>query len=257
MTSTRQVFMLVAAGVVGFCAAAIAQQAITSRPNPRADAAAGRVAALASSQGIPAAANAAGRFEGTEFGDPDEAVSSVRDLTAYSDLVIVGTVGAGKSFLSDDQKHINTVYEITTTRLFFDRFGQFRTGQVVRVNLRGGQVSFPNGTSATTRVVGFDGIKAGGTYVLFLHRIDDPKIAAAAGELGTYRLSWGSQAVYEVYDKGAGTVPAQRTIGLRPTGRSRSEVAKLLTTVKEDPFAEIERGVAEGQALHDATRTAR
>src|SRR5215470_6212636 len=72
-------------------------------------------------QGIPAAAAITGKYSGSEVARPDTVPLSAAAVASHSDVVVLAQAMRSKPFLTEDQRHINTEYQVKVQRVFQDR----------------------------------------------------------------------------------------------------------------------------------------
>lgn len=138
--------------------------------------------------GIREAARIKGHYVG-EF-DPhwDFGRFDIEALAKNSAAVIMGTptkkVG---SRLSQSGQTILTDYEVEVREAFK---GSESAGSSITVALPGGSIEFEDGTTAEVKAVGFEPLKLGATYTMFLSE------SAAASNV--YTLSGGPQGLIEI-----------------------------------------------------------
>jgi hypothetical protein len=169
--------------------------------------------------GLRAAAALHGRYEGGEPGGSTTVPADLKALAWLGDVVVVGRVLGAASALSSDGRHINTEHRIQVTRAFATRTSPtaaVREGDEVRVNLRGGRITFEDGSEAVTSAPSQPALSPGRTYAFFLAQIAADRVAAVRGAKGTYYLT-AHDAAYEIGP----------TEGVRSSGGSRPLEAEL------------------------------
>jgi hypothetical protein len=173
--------------------------------------------------GIPAAAQVFGRYVGTLPGSPDFLSGDVKDLTARSELIVTATALSPVPALSPDLQQLTTEYQVRIDRVLEGPEG-LEPGETIDVSLPGGLMVFEDGSSAELKVEDFKPMVADHQYMLFLTRDKKPAPPAVQGRLGTrgrYRLTMGSQGLYEVVHDG-------RALRLEPAGDEWTPVAREL-----------------------------
>jgi hypothetical protein len=143
--------------------------------------------------GYRAAAKIKGHYVGTFDPNWDWGQFSLEQLTKNSVAVVVGTPINSKSQLAANGMLITTSYDILVQEVVK---GNIALGSIVQVNLPGGSVQFDDGTSAEMQTPGFEHVKQGGKYVLFLS--DD------RSEANTFLLTGGPQGLFELQGEGKG-----------------------------------------------------
>ena len=95
------------------------------------------------------------------------------------------------SRLSQSGQTILTDYEVRVSEVFK---GSASAGDSITVALPGGSIKFEDGTTAELKALGFEPLKLGATYTIFL--------SESAATPNVYTLSGGPQGLVEiVYDK--------------------------------------------------------
>jgi hypothetical protein len=203
-------------------------------------------------EGIPAAAAITGKYSGGEVAHSESVPSSTATVASFSDLIVVVQTVSSKPFLTDDQKHINTEYQVTVQRVFQDRSGEVKPGSLLPVNLPGGQITLEGGAVAETHTPDFEPMREQATYLLFLQRIDKPLVAAVVGRIGSYRLTFRAEGMFEVVPKRTSMLGPSAS--LKASGRNNAPVARELASEAADPFAKISEAVAEAAKYPDPRR---
>lgn len=239
--------------VVGLIAIAVAAASAQDQqaPSPRAERQRVLIEQTRWEKGIPAAAAITGRYSGGEVGRSENVPTSAATIASFSDVVVLAQAVSGKPFLTDDQKHISTEYQVKVQRVFQDRTGEVKPGAVLALNLPGGQITLDDGAIAETRAADVESMREGGTYVLFLQHIDQPNVAASVGKVGSYRLAFRSEGMYEVVPKERSAQPGLH-VALKASGKGNTPAARELTAGSaDDPFAKIAQAVSEAAQYPD------
>ena len=191
--------------------------------------------------GIPAAAAVFGKYRALEgFGNHIAIHENVVGLIVASHLVLSGYVRSERSVLSADQRHVNTEFAVTIQRLFKGG-GTLNPGREIVVNVPGGRLEFPNGTSAEVVLSsGEPPLRVGGLFVLFLEFIDNPEVAVEKGRLGTF-VPTNGEGVFEVVGAPATIVPYLEG---RPVGEQLREFGAT-----DRAFARLEKAVLDAHSI--------
>jgi hypothetical protein len=173
--------------------------------------------------GIPAAARVFGKYVGVQTGSPDFVSGDVKDLAARSDLIVLATAFSSVPALSPDLQQLTTEYQVRIDRVL-EGPESLKPEEIIDVSLPGGQMVFEDGSSAEIKIEDFKPMVVNHQYVMFLTR--DPKptppaVQSRVGARGRYRLTMGSQGLFEVVHDG-------RSLRLAPAGDERTPVAREL-----------------------------
>jgi hypothetical protein len=183
------------------------------------------------SGGLSAAASVTGNIVVFKDAMPENGPGSLEQLVSSSQLVVIGTVGEGRSWLLASGDNIVTDYPVAVERVFKGPESA-RTG--VDVSVQGGRVVFSNGATAEVRT-GVALLSPGARYLFFLQPVDrrfqvsQGQRAAAQSEMYTPAFLY--QGVYRL-DSHKGVVAfgrPGRTVGgiKRDEGQLLAEVARL------------------------------
>ncbi len=112
----------------------------------------------------------------------------IDSLTKNSVAVIVGVPLTSTSQLSNNNELITTQYEVKIREVIK---GDVIEGQVVKVNVVGGKVTFEDGTSAEIKTIDMEPMEQGNAYILFLKdEKDNPRVfGLTGGGQGLFGLS--------------------------------------------------------------------
>jgi hypothetical protein len=131
---------------------------------------------------------------------------NLASLAAESELVVVGSVAGGVSFLSPDERMISTAYQVKVVEApkgAFVNFGSV-TGQVITVILPGGKFALGDGVTAELRVKSQTRLAAGDTCVFFLEPVEKawpPSLITDRARSG-YVPRLGAQGVFRLTPEG-------------------------------------------------------
>ncbi|MGH9928402.1 MAG: hypothetical protein ACREA9_04135 [Pyrinomonadaceae bacterium] len=112
----------------------------------------------------------------------------IDSLTKNSVAVIVGVPLTSTSQLSNNNELITTQYQVKTREVLK---GDVIEGQLVKVNVLGGRVTFEDGTSAEIKAIDMEPMEQGNAYILFLKdEKDNPGVfGLTGGGQGLFGLS--------------------------------------------------------------------
>jgi len=142
--------------------------------------------------GLREAAKLKGHYVGDFNAHWDMGLFDIEALTKNSMAVVVGTVVkklGGR--LTDGGQLIFTDYEVVLNESIK---GGLTTGNTITIALPGGSVEFDDGTSAELRTPGFEHVKSGSAYALFL--------TESANGPNVYTLTGGPQGLVEIMSDG-------------------------------------------------------
>src|SRR5687767_6795256 len=115
--------------------------------------------------GYREAAKLKGRYVGVK--DPSWDLNfDLETLTKTSAAVVIAVPQRGIGQLSSNGSEITTNYNVRVDRVIK---GSFALNSIIEVSLPGGTVDFEDGTSAEIQTPGFDRMRNGKKYLLFLY----------------------------------------------------------------------------------------
>jgi hypothetical protein len=171
-----------------------------------------------------AAKAAGGHFVGSV--GPTSGFLSYQDLhqlAKYSKFIMIGTAVTNVCKLSEDERSIYTSYTFRIEEPL--KGGEWKPGDTVTVNLPGGRVSFPDGSTAQLNIPSFRRMVNGNRYLLFL---------GGREKVQGLRPLGGPQGVFELRDDGSILAFANSFDPLsRETRRSSDQVIKELRIALE------------------------
>jgi hypothetical protein len=117
---------------------------------------------------------------------PSGMMPTVEEVLSRADLVVVGTVGDGHSYMSEDQCYVYTDFALTETNIVHSRIPLFtdNSKQSLTITQLGGTVSV-NGVSFTEIQRALPPLKPGQRVLLLLQR-KDSKLMIAEMFLGAF-----------------------------------------------------------------------
>ena len=142
--------------------------------------------------GIREAAKLKGHYVGEWDAHWDMGLFNIEALTKNSMAVVLGTVVekvGGR--LPEGGQLIFTDYEVVVDETIK---GGLASGSVITIEIPGGSVEFDDGTSAEQKTPGFEHVKPGGVYTLFL--------TEGAKGSNLYKLTGGPQGLVEIMSDG-------------------------------------------------------
>ena len=140
--------------------------------------------------GYREAAKVKGRYIGVK--DPSWDLNfDLETLTKTSAAVVIGVPQRGISQLSSDGSEITTNYNVRVDSVIK---GSLALNSIFEVSLPGGRVDFEDGTSAEIQTPGFERMRNGKKYLLFLY--------ANRNGSDVFLLTGGSQGLYELTTSG-------------------------------------------------------
>jgi len=98
---------------------------------------------------------------------------------AESDLVVVGTIGAGQAHLSENKRNVFSEFTLIVEEVFKSTPSGVSQGSVLTIDRIGGHVKYPNGQKVLYRIAGLNMPQIGSRYLFFLtskHNKDDLSI---------------------------------------------------------------------------------
>jgi hypothetical protein len=125
------------------------------------------------------------KFTKTENPPASLASASLDDLAGAADVIIIGTAKSNISKLSPDEKRITLEYEMVAEKVYK---GTLREGDVFTVSLPGGQVMFPDGSTAAVSVPWFRKMQDGKAYLLFLKQEGEHSFTTVEGPHGLFQI---------------------------------------------------------------------
>lgn len=149
----------------------------------------------------------------------DWAGFDLETLTKSSAAVVVGEAGEGKGQLSHDGRLVTTDYDVMVTKPLK---GNFREGNIIKVSMLGGNITFEDGTSAEVQTPDFEKMVTGRKYLLFLTpNRNSPVLVLTGGPQGLFEIAEGK---------------------VKPFGRSTDAVSKQASKkTSEDLLREIQQ----------------
>lgn len=178
--------------------------------------------------GLPAAASVTGTVVVFKDAMPENGAGSLEQLVSSSQLVIIGTVGQGRSWLVASDDNIVTDYPVRVERVLK---GPESARVGVDVSMQGGRVVFANGSTAEVRT-GVALPSPGGRYLFFLqpvdHRFQVSQRQRDAAQFEMFTTVFLYQGLYR-FDPNKGVVAFGRS-GRTVAGIKRNE-AELLAEV--------------------------
>ena len=132
----------------------------------------------------------------------DGIVATIEALVRASSAIVVGSMLGNRSRLSPDQKWITTEYDVAVDSSIL---GSVVEGSQIVVSVRGGRVSFPDGSSAEATLPRFLPPVRGERFLMFLGpSFVTPSVEAAqkAGRVGVLTPVKGPFGLYEIDNDG-------------------------------------------------------
>jgi hypothetical protein len=158
-------------------------------------------------------------------------------LAADSELVVVGRVAGGVSFLSPDERMISTTYQVQVVEAPKDAFVNFgsATGQVISVIMPGGKITVGDGITAEMRYRNRKPLAVGDTCAFFLQRVEKAWPASQMSDRtrSAYVPRLGSQGVFRL-----------TADGVKPEGSSVSPLFIAFATTPNTEFVGRVRAAA-------------
>lgn len=96
-----------------------------------------------------------------------------------SDLVVVGTIGGGQAYLSENKRNVFSEFTLIVEEVFKSKSSGVSHGFVLTIDRIGGHVKYPNGQKVLYRIAGLNMPQIGSRYLFFLtskHNMDDLSI---------------------------------------------------------------------------------
>lgn len=112
-------------------------------------------------------------------------LATLDDLARASDIVVIGTAKSNGSKLSQDEKKITLDYEMVAEKVYK---GSLSQGGVFTVSLPGGQVVFPDGSTAAISTPWFKKMQNDKTYLLFLKQEQGRPFTTVGGPRGLFQI---------------------------------------------------------------------
>ena len=87
---------------------------------------------------------------------------------AESDVIVVGTIGAGEAHVSENKKNVFSEFTLIAENVLKARLSELAQGSVLTIDRIGGHVKYPNGQRVLYRIFGMNMPQTGARYLFFL-----------------------------------------------------------------------------------------